>query len=134
MPPGERKKKSAQMYKDCENYNEDCAPCICVSGHGKHAGDHELLHTDFDPKENAHKTPDGKAGTWTYAQARDDAAKSASDVLGCEEGCVKAQLDEYHKEQAKPIHDGTVLRADSAGRSGRPNIPMSNTAASTASF
>lgn len=118
------------MYQGCEKYNEDLAPCICVTGHGKNDGDHELLHLDFDPKEDSHKSGK-KASIWTYGQCRDDAAKSAHDVIGCDEGCIKAQLDEYHKEQAG-MTDSTQLRADSRGKGGKPNIPLGNVSVSTA--
>jgi hypothetical protein len=131
MPPGERSKakregRKPQQYEGCNNYDEKLAPCICVSGHGKDDGDHEILHDDFDPREDKFKV-DGKAGIWTYGQARDAAAESTK-KLGCDEGCTKAQLDEYHKEQCN-IKDDTPLRADSRGRSGKPpGLVLSKTA------
>jgi hypothetical protein len=131
MPSGERAaanraNREPAKYEGCEKYNEDLAPCICVSGHGKDDGDHEILHDDFDPREDSFKK-DGKAGIWTYAQARDAAAESTK-KLGCDDKCIKAQLDEYHTDQCG-MDDGTKLRADSRGRSGKPaGLAVSNTA------
>ncbi len=131
MPPGERaaanrENRAPNVYKGCEKYDEDLAPCICVTKGGKDAGDHQEVHNKFDPREDAHKT-NGQAGTWTYAQARDAAAKSASEVFGCDEKCMKAQLDEYHKQQCD-IKDKQPLRADSGGKGGSPAIALADPA------
>jgi len=70
--------------------------------------------------ENAYKV-NGKAGTWTYEKASNAAAKCAHEVddFKCDEGCIKAQLDEYHQSQCGMKPD-TPLRADASGKSGSP--------------
>jgi len=128
MEPGERKaakraSRKPQVYKGCEKYDEKDAPCICVTKGGKNAGDHEDIHNSYDAKEDAHKNR-----KWSYNQASNDAAESANEVFGCDEKCIKAQLDAYHKDQCR-IKGNQPLRADSGGKKASPGIPLSNTSA-----
>ena len=124
MESGERKAAEAggrlpKTYGGV-TYDPACAPCICVDKGRQKVGTHKKIHDKFDPIENSHKV-DGKAGVWTYEQARDAAAKCAKEVdeFQCDEGCIKAQLDEYHLEQCK-MKPTQPLRADAAGQSGSP--------------
>jgi len=121
MNPGQRSKPIGQreMYKDCGEYRDMAAPCLCLD-----ADDHKAFHDSYKLKENAFKTPEGKAGKWKYQEARDAAADVAKEKVGCEPECTKAQLDAYHTKVG--MNDGTDLRADSGGRGGRPAIPLSN--------
>lgn len=122
MPPGERAAGGSSRYAGCRNYEPADAPCICVTGEDKSAGDHKKLHDKFDALEDEN-LPDSGAGTWTYAQARKAAVQSVTDVMGskagrCSPTCVGAQIDAYHQQGGRGnpnVSDATVLRADSSG-------------------
>ncbi|MDN3920018.1 HNH/endonuclease VII fold toxin-2 domain-containing protein [Roseateles violae] len=94
-------------------YSHGKAPCICVQGKNQHTGSHRGCHRIFDPVERYHQKPK----KFTYAKARDAAAKSAGGgrtppkkLTKKELECVKAQLDEYYKK-AQP--DGPGLKDNS---------------------
>ena len=114
--PSERDKPLAdqQKYAGCGKYNHHRAPCICLPKQK-----HVKMHQDFDAREDRGLTTE--AGTWSYKQARDAAARSVKEMYGdnCPEACIKAQLDAYHKEEAD-IEDDTTLRRDSTGNRGDP--------------
>lgn len=128
-PPGQASKgKKGQKYQDCQDYNPNKAPCICVTGTDKsgETTEHARLHDKFDQMEDSHKEPDGSAGTWTYDEASAAGAQCVAKVFPeCSEGCVKAQLDEYHQKEIG-MKDDTDLRADSRGQSGSPDIAIAD--------
>lgn len=115
MPPGARK-AGGQPYSDWPNYDGNSAPTVCVEG-GSKTLEHGELHEKFDDAEDSHLV-DGKAGTWTYKEARDEAAKILNEVMGCDEECTKAQLDASHRKACKSNGDlgNSALRADSTGK------------------
>jgi len=106
---GEKRKK----ISDCPKYSEKKAPCICVEGtsHSR-GGTHESIHTNLESRiENG---ADSK-GEWTYAKARDESIKSVKSVAPqCSSACLKAQLDNYHKQACQQSGDNFKLRSASA--------------------
>lgn len=122
MPKGTRGAGGSDRYEGCEGYQDADAPCICVTGKDKSAGDHKKIHDKFDDIEDKKmvKLPNGKftAGSWTYSEASTEGSRAVSEVTGCKEECLKAQVDEYHQQKAPDsprIGDKTALRADSGG-------------------
>jgi Domain of unknown function (DUF4150)/GHH signature containing HNH/Endo VII superfamily nuclease toxin 2 len=121
MPKGTRGSGGSDRYAGCEGYADAEAPCVCVTGKDKSAGDHKKIHDKFDDVEDKRmkKLPSGKftAGSWSYSEAADEGSKAVSEVTGCDEGCLRAQLDEYHQQAggSPNIKDSTPLRADSGG-------------------
>lgn len=114
MPPTARAEGvSGPRYAGCEKYNPYKAPCICVTGKDKSAGQHKKAHKHFDALEDD-RLVDGKAGSWTYAEASACGAESVKKATGCDPECTKAQLDAYHSKAG--IGPETPLRADSTGR------------------
>jgi hypothetical protein len=116
MPPGARK-SGEDPYGDWPKYDGDKAPTACVEGSSKEL-EHGELHEKFDAAEDKNLV-DGKAGSWSFAEARNEAAKSLKEVnTACDEDCTKAQLDAYHRNACKDKDqlDSTPLRADSTGR------------------
>ena len=115
MPPGARKAKG-DPYPDWPEYNDNKAPTVCVEGSSKEL-EHGELHEKFDKTEDSHMV-NGKAGSWSYEQARDEAAKILKEIMGCDEECTKAQLDTSHRKVCKDKDNlkNAPLRADSTGR------------------
>lgn len=115
-----KEQRKAKTYEGAKEYDPNKAPCICVDGKTKTPGTaHGKMHKSFDDLEDSHKA-DGKAGSWTYEDASNAGAKSVADNSPaegkkCSEGCIKRQLDTYHKDQAN-ISGDSPLRADSGGR------------------
>ena len=121
MPQGVRAAGGSERYPGCEDYNDKKAPCVCVSGHDKSTGEHKLAHDHFD------KIEDSQPGNaWTYEKAATTGAASVRKATGgqsggCPNACTKAQLDEYHKDEAG-LKDDTALRADSTGQQTAPTF------------
>lgn len=117
--------------KDCEDYNPDRAPCICVSGKHKSVGQHNDFHVHFDNEEGV----ENPQKSWPYSQARDTALDSMEAVEGlkgkCTRACIKAQLDNYHRDRCC-INDETKLTRD-AGNIPAPRKPSSKRAAGISS-
>jgi hypothetical protein len=116
MPPGARK-AGGDPYGDWPNYDGNKAPTVCVEGSSKEL-EHGELHEKFDAAEDSHMV-DGKAGSWPFSDARDEAAKSLKAVNStCDEECTKAQLNAYHRDACKDKDklDSSALRAESTGR------------------
>jgi hypothetical protein len=117
MPKGVRAAGGSDRYSGCENYSVEQAPCICVTGHDKSTGDHKLIHDIFDDLEDSNMVG-GKAGTWSYDDAAYSGAGSVASVTGCDEECIRSQVNAYH-QQDKPdkpnVQNNTKLRADSKG-------------------
>ena len=118
------KLEEQEKFAGCGKYNHHRAPCICLP-----VPKHDKMHADFDARED--RGLGETAGTWSYDKASKTAAKSANKMYpDCPEGCIKAQLDSYHKEEAE-IKDDTTLRRDSKGKRGNP--PRSELAISASS-
>ena len=102
-------------------YDVNKAPCVCAEGVGHDAGGtHELMHTmqSAEAMEQPVKTLNLANGTtmssraWTYKQAKISATKAFSKVFresGCNEECIEAQLDAYHRQCG--INDATEIKA-----------------------
>jgi hypothetical protein len=81
--------------KDCwDGYSEGGSPTICAEGANQHAGSHGVLHT----LTKAEIERSGYAGKseMPYTKARDLTLKEVSKTYGCDEKCMKAQLDAYY--------------------------------------
>ncbi|MEE9129613.1 MAG: PAAR-like domain-containing protein [Phycisphaerales bacterium] len=116
MGKGERDKPDPKKFDGCKNYDLDKAPCICVEGKSK-TKTHGKIHKVFDKLEDDHLDPGDKrkAGSWTYAEAKEAAKDSCNkNQPGCDKKCTEAQVKAYHEDEAK-IDPGTLLRADSTG-------------------
>lgn len=115
MPPGTRGSGGDARYEGCEGYSINDAPCICVDGEGKEK-EHGEIHKRVDKAEDKFLV-DGKAGSWTYAQASKAGSSAVSKVTKCDEKCIQAQVDAYHQQAGKSpnIGNDTKLRADSSG-------------------
>lgn len=102
-------------------YKQKRAPCVCAAGHSYYDEDHGDLHTRYGVVA-MHKKND--EGNWP---SRDDAtnagAKSVKKTFpasGCNEKCLKAQLNAYHDSVAddpeKPMKATHPMEADEAKR------------------
>jgi hypothetical protein len=109
----------------CNNYNLDEAPTCCAKG-GAYSQDHGFLSAMrgeanmrcavADLSLSNGGTLSGKKVT-TYGQAAENGARSVRSVFThCEEECIRAQIDAYHKEKCK-IQDDTKIRAITYGDS-----------------
>jgi hypothetical protein len=94
--------------KGCEDYRSTDAPCVCVSGHSQHEGDHGLVHAQMDQAE---ANACAKKGDWTLAEATKAGAESVEHVTDCDADCIAAQINAYH-EDACDMDEEQKLRAD----------------------
>jgi hypothetical protein len=119
------KLEDQEKFAGCGKYNHHRAPCICLPEQK-----HDKMHEKFDAREDRGLgDTKSQAGTWSYDKASSTAAKCVNEMYpDCPEGCIKAQLDSYHKDEAG-IKDDTTLRRDSTGKRGNP--PRSELAIST---
>lgn len=95
---------------DTEDYSTGKAPCICAEGTNQYQGTHGLLHTFQSTAAMGNETvgelsfADGtvlQEKITTYVKARDQGASAAKKTFpesGCDEDCLKAQLDAYHNQ------------------------------------
>lgn len=117
MGKGERGKSSESVYDGCKGYKSKKAPCICAEGQCK-KDEHGELHEYFDDLEDKHKV-DGKAGSWTYKEAREAAVETVAKKTKCDPDCARKQIDAYHQKgdgKTPNISEDTPLRADSSGQ------------------
>jgi len=141
LKPGERKKTGPlrgkgpwKTWPGSEGYNPNEAPCICLEGHakGQGTGSHKIAHDHFDAAEDAHISPDGTAGSWSYAEAckagADSIEKATKGKGDCSAKCIRAQLNAYHSSKKKMPHlkKSTRLRADSKGTNTPQNFNPSD--------
>eukprot|EP01013_Petalomonas_cantuscygni_P043535 TRINITY_DN8280_c0_g2_i1.p1 TRINITY_DN8280_c0_g2~~TRINITY_DN8280_c0_g2_i1.p1 ORF type:complete len:412 (-),score=40.15 TRINITY_DN8280_c0_g2_i1:753-1988(-) len=107
------------------NYKAGKAPCVCVSGKNQYHGSHGLMHSiqgnsnrttgaiaSVDIMDDEGK-PKGQASlaTNSYAQARKNGLDAMAEVFpesGCEEKCLQAQLDAYHKTEVGVGEDDEI--------------------------
>jgi hypothetical protein len=116
MPPGTRGAGGDARYAGCEGYSINDAPCICVDGEGKEK-EHGRIHKRVDKAEDKFLV-NGKAGSWTYAQASKAGSSAVAKVTKCDAACIQAQVDSYHQQKdgkTPSIANDTKLRADSSG-------------------
>ncbi|MEM9319514.1 MAG: PAAR-like domain-containing protein [Pseudomonadota bacterium] len=95
------------------SYEHADAPCVCVEGNSNTKGSHGLMHA----KTKQYLLDNGydaqKKTTFKYEDLRDNAAKSVTEVFpksGCNENCLKAQVDTYFKKQE--IGEGTDMEVN----------------------
>jgi hypothetical protein len=77
------------------DYDADQAPCMCAEGGSQWHGSHGLRHSHH--KANG----PGKGKMQSFDKEADLGAKGAAEVFkssGCTKGCIKAQLENGHKE------------------------------------
>ncbi|MGO9599190.1 MAG: PAAR-like domain-containing protein [Isosphaeraceae bacterium] len=112
------------------NYDSEKAPAICVEGqnHNKEKADgslkeHALCGRAFALERGIalyDPITDSFPDTYPYTQARDIAAKTTHDVTGCDEECLKRQLDDGHKGMVPP--DGQVRYSERQKGGGKPTV------------
>ncbi len=90
-----------------EKYSPAKAPCVCVTGSDKVAAgddggllDHGRIHNRFDVAEARAGLRNDQANKWTYAEAKAEGVTSVRKSTGgkCDDECVAAVLDAYHRE------------------------------------
>jgi hypothetical protein len=108
--------------KGCGKYKEGKAPSICAEGTDHGTGTHGLMHTfqsDSALTSSSGSIPLEGGGSvdaphvTTYEKARDNGVAAVSEVFpeaGCNEECLKAQMDAYHKDECE-MKDDTELKA-----------------------
>lgn len=101
----------------CGKYKQGKAPSICAEGTDHGTGTHGLMHTfQSDSALNSGPGPiplDGGGSVnadhvTTYGEARDNGAAAVSEVFpesDCDEECLKAQMDAYHKDKCDMKED-----------------------------
>jgi hypothetical protein len=111
-----------------EDYDTGRAPCICAEGVNQYQGTHGLLHTFQSTAAQGNVTigpielVDGNAmetKVTKYGKSRDQGVAAAKKVFpesGCDESCLKAQLDAYHNRCE--VDDDTDCKQVVTGYSG----------------
>ncbi|MDR0701502.1 MAG: hypothetical protein LBF61_03670 [Azoarcus sp.] len=87
----------------CPGYNHDKAPTICVEGVNNTNGTHGKIHAVLDKEVRKYKEEGwfGVRDTIGYEDIRDLGIKSVKKTFpesGCDEKCLRAQLDAYYKD------------------------------------
>ena len=108
MPPGARKSSSGERYEGSLLYDENEAPCICVS-----RTKHRDMHKFYDGEEAKQESR-----IWKYKNARDVAVSSVMRATEgktppCKKECIEAQINGAHRKMG--IEEGTDLRANKYG-------------------
>jgi hypothetical protein len=93
-----------KKLKGWGKYKPSAAPCMCAEGPSNNEGSHGLRHSAHGMVGTAHGATPGN--THSFKTAVKVAAKSASKVFKgkpkCSEACIKAQLEEGHKDMCEP--------------------------------
>lgn len=118
-------RNSKKRVKGFESYDDTRAPCVCVVG-SRYENTHGQMHAIQNTAEKGamdaggpRSQMGGKDGAWNYGAAKLNAVQahqttfptSGKDGKPCREGCLKAQMDNYHKGVGV-TDDSTPLRAD----------------------
>jgi hypothetical protein len=112
--------------KGLTDYSENLAPCVCAEGVNQNTGTHGLMHTYQSASASqcsSGKIPMSSGGPITDKQTTyGDAKKSAIEAFhntfpdsDCDDKCLEAQLDAYHKDECK-IDDNTKIKAVETGQ------------------
>lgn len=129
-------------FKDFPGYEANKAPCVCAEGTSWHREGKdktpdlppgELTHADMHAGQDylermakANPTPGGTvAKPQTYEQARENALATHAAVFsesGCNEACIRKQLDNYHKQPSVGIKDQDLLTSPESGWPGLERI------------
>jgi hypothetical protein len=103
-----------------DQYSQGKAPCVCAEGVNQYQGTHGLMHTFQSFAAKAKETvaklllEDGttlETKVTTYGEARDQGVAASTKTFpesGCDEDCLKAQLDAYHNQCG--INDSTQCK------------------------
>ena len=112
-----RSSSEGRPLYNCGKYDMNKAPSICLEGTGHGVGTHGLMHTVQSatamqkPVEALAAPPNMfNARATTVKQAQKDAAKAVAETLGCDQGCIEAQLSAYHEGECK-MTDPTKIKA-----------------------
>ncbi len=118
-------KRGGATLLGCENYDLNAAPTCCAEG-GAYSKDHGFLSAmrgDANMRCPVEDLPLSNGGTLsgkkvtTYGEAAENGARSVRSVFThCDEDCIRAQIDKYHKDTCK-IKDDTKVRAITYGDS-----------------
>ncbi len=116
-----------------QQYSANMAPCICVSGQNQHWGSHGLMHTmqgNANGKRTRSETLDKADGTKTgnyptksYKADSSAGVKAVGKVFPgskCDEKCLQAQLDAYHKQCG--VKDDSRIRAIDTGNTSNADV------------
>ncbi|HEX5243346.1 MAG TPA: PAAR-like domain-containing protein [Tepidisphaeraceae bacterium] len=109
-------------------YHQNRAPCVCVEGTNQYHGTHGLMHA-FQSCAAEGTTTDGTLAlaqgdpistrVTTYGTARNQGAGAMTKTFpqsGCNEDCIKKQLDAYHSTVG--MEENTPIRSIEEGYSG----------------
>jgi Domain of unknown function (DUF4150)/GHH signature containing HNH/Endo VII superfamily nuclease toxin 2 len=97
-------------------YKADKAPCMCATG-GAHTATHGLLgqaRTDY-MVDNGFE-PNSYEKSWTVADSCKCGSTSASEVTGCSQACLDAQLRKGHKDMKVKLNEKISTRKESVTR------------------
>jgi hypothetical protein len=126
---------AARPFSEFPDYEPRDAPTICASqfeGNTNHGGmqairDHlKRAHVQSrrNQGEEALGLVGGKKSWWTYDEASSAGAKAVNIMYpDCSEGCIKAQLDRYHVDEANIDPDQNVV-TEVANPTRRPGAPQ----------
>jgi hypothetical protein len=94
-----KNKKQGIVFKNCDNYKYEAAPCMCAEG-GATQATHGLLGLY---RNQWMKNNKGKLDPWTVEKAAKCGAFAANKVNPqCSKGCIEAQLLKQHKNIGMP--------------------------------
>lgn len=113
-------------FKGNEKYNANKAPCVCAEGSSWHRSSNkfpaaEQTHADLHDIQDTFERQvldEGGGEPMTYGQARDSGVAAHAEVFkeaGCNEDCIKKQLDNYHKGEcgvsdSTPMTEGPIRK------------------------
>jgi hypothetical protein len=109
LVPGTRKQGGVPR-PGCEGYDLNKAPCICAEGPNNTTATHGLMHT-FQGVRAKKRTPEGK---WKFKEASETGAAATKMVFKspCNQKCIEAQLEAYHKAAGIDT-DGDIVASPS---------------------
>jgi Domain of unknown function (DUF4150)/GHH signature containing HNH/Endo VII superfamily nuclease toxin 2 len=107
------------------DYSENLAPCVCAEGVNQNTGTHGLMHTFQSASASKCRNgsialSDGSTMTakkTTYGTAKKKAVEAFQKTFpesDCDEKCLEAQLDAYHKQCG--VNDRTAIKAVETGQ------------------
>jgi hypothetical protein len=115
---GTREPKSQLSTK----YHLARAPCVCAQGGKSTPGEHFDLHSVqglIEMRAIANAPAGQEAVAWNYGQSREAGVTAMEAVFpDCDPGCIRAQLDNYHKQPGMNVDDNTPLRTHSPDLTG----------------
>jgi hypothetical protein len=133
-------------FHGVSGYNAGQAPCVCAEGHSWHRDDpspfnkRDKTHADLHDLQNSFerdaidiiedriangKTTEGRTPNkaLNYFEAREGGIEAHSQTFGdskCNEDCLEAQLDAYHKQKGIGMQDIDLLATKKYGKDEEP--------------